>query len=38
MNVEEAFQQLHAPNRSDSQIIVKCGCNCFPNESKEEEK
>lgn len=27
-NVEEAFQHLHGPNRLDSQIIVKCGCNC----------
>lgn len=37
MNVEEAFQQLHAPNRSDSQIIVKCGCKCLPSDSKERE-
>lgn len=27
-NVDEAFEQLHAPNRLDSQIIVNCGCKC----------
>lgn len=27
-NVHQAFECLYGPNRIDSQIIVKCGCQC----------
>ncbi|XP_037046620.1 uncharacterized protein LOC119081644 isoform X2 [Bradysia coprophila] len=37
-NADEAFEELHDPNRLDSHIIVKCGCACGKRAGSEDKK